>query len=152
MSTSKLFYTQNFKEQLEARQQPINTIQLQLDSLWLFMAHLSYIPVQGESPHIKGLRGFKFSTADGGLYKKSLYPKFISFQDAARLHNGVILRQVGNDFVDLLAFKYEFHIPCGVYYAARGARLVSQVKLQKLKKAPYVKAQSHWVKLLEDKL
>ena len=150
MNNMKDFYTQNFKEQVEARQQPINTIQLQLDSLWLFMAHLSYVPVQGESPHIKGLRGFKFSNAGDGLYKKGLYPKFISFQDAVRLHNGVMLRQVGNDFVDLLAFKYEFHIPCDVYYAAIGTRLVSQVKLQKLEKAPYVKAQSHWVKLLEE--
>lgn len=156
MSNMKQFYTQNFKEQLESRQQPINTIQLQLDSLWLFMAHLSYVPVQGESSHIKGLRGFKFSGAGEGLYKKGLYPKFISFKDAVRLHNGVMSRKIeapsGDEgFIDVLAFPYKFYIPLTIFKDACDSRLVEQVYLQKLNKHPYVKVQQHWVKLLEDK-
>lgn len=156
MSASKLFYTQNFKDQLEAIQKPINTVQLQLDSLWLFMAHLNYVPVQGESPHIKGLRGFKFSDTGLGLYKEGLYPKFISFQDAARLHNGVMLRQVeaspdDEGFIDVLAFPYKFHIPLTIFKSACDSRLVEQVYLQKLNKFPYVKVQQHWIKLQEDR-
>lgn len=155
MSNMKNFYTQNFKDQLEDRQQPINTIQLQLDSLYVFMVKLGYLPVRGESPHIRGLRGFKFSGAGEGLYRKGLYPKFISFQDAVRLHNGVMLREVHSKneewFVDILTFSYKFHIPWEIFRYACDSRLVEQVYLQKLNKHPFIKVQQYWVKLLEDK-
>jgi len=77
------------------------------------------------------------------------FPQFISFQDAQRLHNGVTYRQVGEDFIDVLSFKYELHIPYHIWSKAQKSKLVEKVKLQKLKKAPYVKVQSHYVKLVD---
>lgn len=152
---NKEFYTENFKKELEARSKPINTIQLQLDSLWIFMSLLGYVPVKGETPHIKGLRGFQFCKVNTGLVKSIHYPKFISFQDAVRLHNGVYLRRVADDFeegfVDVLEFTYKLHIPWTIFKSACESRLVEKVYLQKLNKFPYVKVQQHWVKLMEDK-
>tara|TARA_R100000541_G_C1897352_1_gene84037 strand:+ start:71928 stop:72383 length:456 start_codon:yes stop_codon:yes gene_type:complete len=149
---NKEFYTQSFKEEVTAREIPIHTINLQLDSLVLFMAHLGYL----FSPNkVKGLGGFYAPKGLVDLYK--YYPKHISFQDAVRLHNGAPLREVhfretsdAKGFVDIMAFKYKFHIPWSIYKEACDARLVHEVKLQKLKKAPFVKAQSHYVKLLEN--
>ncbi len=150
---NKEFYTQSFKEEVAAREIPINTITLQLDSLVLFMEGLGYRPIMNTNTKIKCLSGFKACSWSRHIYDISYYPKHISFQDAVRLHNGVPLEEVhfrdAEGFVDMVDLKYKFHIPLSIYKEACDARLVHEVKLQKLKKAPFVKAQSHYVKLLE---
>ena len=145
---NKEFYTQSFKDEVAARENPINTIGLQLDSLIIFMYQLGY---NFNPSKIKGLSGFYATKAVPSLYE--YYPKHISFQDAVRLHNGAPLREVhfrdAEGFVDMMDLGYGFHIPLTIYQNACSSRLVHEVKLQKLNKAPYVKAQSHYVKLLE---
>lgn len=140
----KEYYTNSFKQELALREKPINTTQLQLDSLRNFMRSLGYTVTNDEHYKIGGLSGFEsISNYDIHL------PKFISFQDAQRLHNGVTYRQVGEDFIDVLSFKYKFHISYHVWIKAQKSKLVEKVKLQKLKKAPYMKVQSHYVKLVD---
>ena len=140
---NKEYYTTSFKQELALREKPINTTQLQLDSLRNFMRSLGYTVTNEEHYKIGGLSGFEsISNYDIHL------PKFISFQDAQRLHNGINYRQIGNDFIDVLDFKFKLHIPYYVWSKALRSKLVEKVKLQKLKKAPYVKVQSHYVKLV----
>ena len=147
---SKEYYTQNFKQTLTERDLPINTVSLQLDSLVIFMGHLGYICNNVRTnTKVKGYCGFKISSWSNNLDNATL-PKFISFQDAVRLHNGVYHRRVGDQFIDVMSFTYPMIIPCDIFDSARRSKLVAQVKLQKLKKTPYIKAQSHYVQLLED--
>ncbi len=142
---NKQFYTQSFKDEVAAREKPINTINLQLDSLIIFMHQLGY---NFKPSKIKGLSGFYAPKSTISLYK--YFPKHISFQDAIRLHNGNVLFKIHRGhFVDVMNLGYKFIIPWTLYQSAHNSRLVHEVKLQKLKKAPYVKAQSHYVKLLE---
>ena len=147
---NKEYYTQNFTQTLAERELPINTVSLQLDSLVIFMGHLGYICNNVTTNiKVKGYCGFKISSWSNNLDNATL-PKFISFQDAVRLHNGVYHRRVGDQFIDVMSFTYPMIIPCDIFDSARRSKLVAQVKLQKLKKAPYVKAQSHYVQLMED--
>ena len=140
---NKEYYTNMFEMEVAMRQQPVDSTQLQLDSLRIFMRSLGYVAANVENCKTTGLSGFEHI----GKYDIH-FPQFISFQDAVRLHNGVTYRQVGDDFIDVLSFKYKLHIPCHVWEKAQNSKLVEQVKLQKLKKAPYVKVQSHYVKLV----
>lgn len=146
---NKEFYTQNFKQALAERETPVDTTCIQLNSLQLFMEELGYICNITDNTKIKGMSGFKITSWANNLANVTL-PKFISFQDAIRLHNGVYHRRVGKDFIDVMSFTYPMIIPCGIYDSAVDSKLVAQVKLQKLKKAPYVKVQNHYVQLLED--
>jgi|TARA_A100001391_G_C5061408_1_gene276134 hypothetical protein len=141
---NKKYYTTSFKQELALREKPIHTVQLQIDSLKVFMSALGYVIANVEHFKIAGLSGFEY-IGNHDIH----FPQFISFQDAQRLHNGVMYRQVGNDFIDVLDFKFKLHIPYHVWSKALRSKLVEQVKLQKLKKAPYVKVQSHYVKLVD---
>ena len=141
---NKGYYTNMFEMEVAMRQQPVNSTQLQLDSLKVFMSALGYVTANVENCKIVGLGGFEYID-NYDIH----FPKFISFQDAQRLHNGISYRQVGNDFIDVLDFKFKLHIPSHVWSKSLRSKLVEQVKLQKLKKAPYVKVQSHYVKLVD---
>ena len=146
---NKEYYTQNFTQTLAERETPIDTTCIQLNSLQLFMEKVGYICNITDNTKIKGLSGFKITGWANNLDNATL-PKFISFQDAVSLHNGVYHRRVGDRFIDVMSFTYPMIIPCDIFDSARRSKLVAQVKLQRLKKAPYIKAQSHYVQLIED--
>lgn len=139
----KDFYTQNLKQQIKERQNPVDTTQVQLDSVILFMEQFNYIP--NNRPHatyVKGLCGFKRNNT---CPKEVNLPMFISLQDACRLHNGIMMRVVGGKWCDLVGMVGSF--PMNVYLSACEARLVEKVYLQR--KGISVKCQQHWVKFVD---
>ncbi len=148
----KDYFTGSFKKQIEERLQPIDTTQIQLDSLILFMAYLGYKAryPDGVNNPIYGIYGFeKFYHED---FKSVNLPMFISLQDACRLHNGITMRVVG-DWVDLIGLtgglprEVSKSLPKEVLKSAIDARLVEKVYLQR--KGKGVKVQQHWIKLAD---
>jgi len=139
----KDYYTGSFKKQVEERLQPIDTTQLQLDSVKLFMRKLGYKPnVSFAKNPISGIYGFRKLNCED--YDQINLPKFISFKDACRLHNGVIMRIVG-DWIDLIGLEGD--LPKEVLRSAIDSRLVKKVYLQR--KGKGVKVQQHWIKLVD---
>jgi hypothetical protein len=143
---NKEYYTNSFKSEIEERMKPINTVNLQLTSVKLFMGELGYSCFLTKGQRVLGTSGFKQVDID----KTITAPKFISFQDACRLHNGIYSRMVGGAWVDVLRVPYTLHITTPIWDEAHKAKLVECASLQKLRKAPYVEVQSHYVKLVGD--
>lgn len=137
----KEFYTAHFKQQIEERSKPLDTTQLQLDSVQLFMEQLGYKlhHPQPENPSL--WKGFIRKVYIEGV-KLS---KCISFQDACLLHNGSLVRDVDGKWLDLLDMCGSFYKD--IYLTAHKAKLVEQVYLQR--KGNTVKCQQHWVKLVD---
>jgi len=136
----KDFYTQNLKEQIEERSRPIDTTQVQLDSVQLFMEQLGYGLHHPQKDYPSLWKGFIKQVEIEGVK----LAKCISFQDACRLHNGVMMRVVGGKWCDLVGMVGSF--PMNVYLSACEARLVEKVYLQR--KGISVKCQQHWVKFV----
>lgn len=137
----KDFYTANLKQQIEEREKPIDTTQVQLDSVQLFMEHLGYRLHHPQKDIPSLWKGFIRRTYIEGVK----LPKCVSFQDACRLHNGVMMRNVGGEWCDLLGMRGDFFLD--TYCLARSAKLVEKVYLQR--KGKSVKCQQHWVKFVE---
>lgn len=137
----KDFYTQNLKQQIKQRELPIDTTQIQLDSVKLFMEQLGYVPHNPKKYQYFLWRGYIKQVEIEGVK----LAKCISFQDACRLHNGVMMRVVGGKWCDLLGMVGSF--PMNVYLSACEARLVEKVYLQR--KGISVKCQQHWVKFVD---
>ncbi|AUR91577.1 hypothetical protein NVP1161O_135 [Vibrio phage 1.161.O._10N.261.48.C5] len=112
----------DFKRQLEERSKPIDTLNLQLESLYAFVGKLGY-SIRG-SYHIN--RGFHNPKAP----QEDL--KFISFDVMKYWHNNPY-----NDYT----FSEEMSVA-----AASSARIVERVKLQRTKEG--TKVQNHYVKLV----
>lgn len=153
---------ETFKHQVDSYTEceyPVNTHDLQLLSLCKFMKRLGYYP--------KNLSGDKLGTV--GFYKldhrtqegvERNNPKFLSTEDAIRLHKGVMARWIGGEtpWVDI------FSIRCGKYNMgnlkftqekfnkAIDSKLVKRIYLQLDKKSPTgfkVQPYGHWIELNE---
>ena len=115
------------------------------------MRKLGYKPnVSFAKNPISGIYGFRKLNCED--YDQINLPKFISFKDACRLHNGVTMRvnnrvtmRVIEDWVYLIGL--EGNLPKEVLKSAIDARLVKRVYLQR--KGKGVKVQQHWIKLVD---
>jgi len=132
----KEFYTANFKQQVEERNKPIDTTQLQLDSVQLFMEQLGYKLHHPQKDYPSLWKGFIRKVDIEGV----LLPKCLSFQYTCRLHNAVTEKEY--QFTGAVA-----NFPVNVLISACKAKLVEKVYLQR--KGKSVKVQQHWVKLVD---
>lgn len=129
------FYLSDFRKRVDSHllhgiSPIVNSEHLQLQSLEVFLEKLGY--------HY-GLYRIARTSTDESL------PKFLSFTTATRLHNGDYLRRVvGTEFVDCMTFG--FNIDYQLLHEATNAKLVEQVKFQRLK-GGCVKVYDHMVKL-----
>ena len=115
----------DFKRQLEERSKPIDTLMLQLESLYNFAGKLGY-----------NIRGSYY--VNRGFYNPNAPQedlKFISFDVMKYWHNNPFQR-------------YSFSNGGLNIAAAAEGRIVETVKLQRTKKG--VKVQSHYVKLVTE--
>lgn len=144
-------YLENFKQRLEERKQPIDTTYLQLQSVRLFMEELGY-DLAGDPNNAKNLfaKGFVRAKKEYKYDQKGEYfPRFVSFSDACRLHNGCY-HWVRDDRHEFKLGKCEFIMEDITYTKALGRKLVHQVKLQQDKKKLHgFKVQNHWVSLVD---
>lgn len=131
-------WTVQFKNQIKARMNPIDTTAIQYNSLVSFMKELGYEPVRMYS----GFRKFDKS--------KTLYaPNFLSFKHAQYLHNGAMFRVCGSLF-DSMGLPYTFQVDTEVWEKAKKAKYCKETYLIKLKKYPFIKANKHWISLQND--
>lgn len=144
----KTLYTSHVKKQIEERSRPIDTTQLQLDSVMLFMEEFGYGLHHPQKDSLCAWKGFIKRIDVEGVN----LPKCISFQDACRLHNTGFISKAPT----LDAFIYRiFNINTSLYYSfnfdtyfvARKSKLVEKVYLQR--KGKMVECQQHWVKFVD---
>ncbi len=113
-----------FEQELLARSQPINTLDLQLESLYNFAEDLGYELANGGGYY--KIEGFKNLNASLEALK------FVSFDDMKYWHNNPFNR-------------YPFREEMSPAAAAR-YKLVDKVKIQRTKQG--LKVQNHYVKLV----
>lgn len=128
MSSIKQKFTRNFRALVEEKSLPVDSTQVQINSLRQFMAAIGYLPVsQWEA------RGFVIAQGVRAISKDM---KYISFNDAVKMHNAPYNT---SEFVFNLAKAAEH-------------KLVSRVKLRKVKPSiehPLgIEVQNHWVQLV----
>ncbi len=128
MSSIKQKLTHNFRVLVEEKSLPVDSTQVQIDSLRQFMAALGYLAVLQRVN-----RGFVIARE---LRATSKDMKYISFSDAVKMHNAPYNT---TEFVFNLSKAAEH-------------KLVSRVKLRKVKpsiKHPLgIEVQNHWVQLV----
>ena len=128
MSSIKQKFTRNFRASVEEKSLPVDSTQVQIDSLHQFMAALGYVPVSYHN-----VRGFVIKHGTCAISKDM---KYISFSDAVKMHNAPYNT---SEFIFNLAKAAEH-------------RLVSRVKLRKVKPSiehPLgIEVQNHWVQLV----
>ena len=152
---------QLFKSKLEdtkPEEYPVDTENFQCYSLCVFMETLGYEMVT----HFKGIdilpRGFKSRRDFSGV--ESNNPKFLSTDDAMRLHNGIGARWVGGDipWVDVGSIRCGRYMMNNVKFTqekfkkAIDSKLVKRIYLQLDKKSPTgfkVQPYGHWIELNE---
>ena len=112
----------DFKRQLEERSKPIDTLNLQLESLYNFAGKLGY-GIRGSYYDNQGF--FNHNAPREGL-------KFVSFDTMKYWHNNPFNNYSFSDTMNIVA--------------ASSARIVERVKLQRTKDG--IKVQDHYVKLV----
>ena len=128
MSDTKQKLTKNFRALVEEKSLPVDSTQVQINSLRQFMAALGYLPVsQWEA------RGFVLAQGVRAISKDM---KYISFNEAVKMHNA-----------PYNTTEFAFNLS-----KAAEHKLVSRVKLRKVKpsiKHPLgIEVQNHWVQLV----
>lgn len=128
MLSIKQKLTHNFRALVEEKSLPVDSTQVQIDSLYRFMLALGYVPVAEYDA-----RGFVIKHSTRAISKDM---KYISFSDAVKMHNAPYNT---SEFVFNLSKAAE-------------SKLVSRVKLRKVKpsiKHPLgIEVQNHWVQLV----
>ena len=128
MSSIKQKLTHNFRVLVEEKSLPVDSTQIQIDSLYLFMSALGYVPVS-----YTDARGFVIEHGTRAISKDT---KYISFSDAVKMHNAPYNT---TEFVFNLSKAAEH-------------KLVSRVKLRKVKPSIQhplgIEVQNHWVQLV----
>lgn len=128
MPSIKQKLTHNFRVLVEEKSLPVDSTQIQIESLYQFMSALGYVPVS-----YADARGFVIKQ---GVRAVSKDMKYISFNDAVKMHNAPYNT---TEFVFNLSRAAEY-------------KLVSRVKLRKIKpsiKHPLgIEVQNHWVQLV----
>lgn len=112
----------DFKRQLEERSKPIDTLKLQLESLYNFAGKLGY-SIRGSYYNNQGFHNPKAP-------RESL--KFVSFDTMKYWHNNPFNQYTFSDEMSTAV--------------ASSARIVGRVKLQRTKEG--IKVQDHYVKLV----
>ena len=141
----KTLYTGHVKKQIEERSRPIDTTQLQLDSVMLFMEEFGYGLHHPQKDSLCAWKGFIRRIDVEGVN----LPKCISFQDACRIHNfGFMSNCIYLDAIIHRIFTSLYYsLNRDTYRVACESKLVEKVYLQR--KGKMVKCQQHWVKFVD---
>lgn len=135
----------------------LDTKDLQMMSLMNYMGELGYDMIGQFDPddwnctHFEYIGdGIKTVTGNDGstwrVHIKGDMPRFLSFDDAVKLHNGNYkYRVLGNNAIDIMGSKIVIGV--NTWCKASDSKLVKQVKLQR-KKGGAIIVQNHLVKLM----
>lgn len=139
----------------------IDTTDLQVSSLILFMERIGYTPIMPYDKEKWVILGFEYTgekvtlptTKDCDFvftrtnFDKSM-KRFLSFKDACSMHNDKY-SYYSSKFVDF--FVIDVRLSRELHKSADASALVYEVKLQK-KKGGEIITQNHWVRLRDDNL
>lgn len=135
----------------------MDTKDLQMMSLMNYMGELGYDMIGQFDPDDWNCTHFEYigdgiktiTGKDGSTWRvhiKGNMPRFLSFDDAVRLHNGSYkYRVMGDKIVDVMGSKIVISVD--TWCKASDSKLVKQVKLQR-KKGGAIMVQNHLVKLM----
>ena len=154
---------ETFKQQVNSRsdcEYPVNTQDLQVLSLCKFMSSLGYYPMDllGDKVGTCGFYNMEHRTQVGVERNNT---KFLSTEDAMRLHNGVCSRQVSGDipWIDICSIRCGRYLMNNLKFTqerfkkALDSKLVKRIYLQLDKKSTTgfkVQPYGHWIELNED--
>lgn len=150
-SLSRLALVNKFRKEIEdfnafsslRSEKSMDTTHIQMASLDEMMSAYGYVPRRLERhPEVTdGRFGYELAFPQ----KRDSRPRFMSFEDAIRMHNGTILGFRTLSRIKKSGSKMAF---------ARRNRIVENVSLQRNKKwgndASGIKSQTRWVKFLEE--